>query len=664
MNLLDLHSGAELYLKCLMSLKSAHTSTPSYTSPSNLTQSPATVDTRQNVFHPIISPEPSHSPKNRSTNQNPIFQWHSLLPVLNPISRAFTPPPSEPSADEELDDDNGDDDVFEIIPEPIHPTNKKDAPKKRTQSSSSSTLKEPESPLSKKETKIRRPMNAFMIFSKRHRALVHQKHPNQDNRTVSKILGEWWYALGNDEKTKYHELASEVKEAHFKAHPEWKWCSKDRRKSSSSNKEARNRIESLDGGDSLDENNKNYVADHILHGPDIIPLTIESYNIEDPDSPMNNPEDLNYLRNIPTNFASTFFKQQTIEEYSQNDEPMSDEDQMIIVEDDEQPNFTYSMNPHDISPFQPTYGAFKTLSISNNNNGIPEHSNQQQTNANQVFVLAPTPAQLGKAPLQRRQNMNGVISPVSESFLFSSTASSPTMSSSLMTPVSSAVPTPNSAYHEHFFKNATPIETTSVLRQVDFEKKFQTLPQFKPEDCQSPSAISMPSSPRMLAQSYRKKPQTIQKTQVEEVQLDSGMSSTPSVPYSVGNRFFGPDFSIEQLRAVEVGNNCDNSERSPCTPKTPRSQDASEKGHRKILEQRRTLVMKLFQEFGMFPSTQATNSFQILHSEVFPNKQSLQLKIREVRQKCMAQPGFTPALTTPIDGFGLEQQYMQQGQQK
>ena len=47
-----------------------------------------------------------------------------------------------------------------------------------------------------KSEKIRRPMNAFMIFSKRHRPLVHQKHPNQDNRTVSKILGEWWYALG------------------------------------------------------------------------------------------------------------------------------------------------------------------------------------------------------------------------------------------------------------------------------------------------------------------------------------------------------------------------------------------------------------------------------------------------------------------------------------
>ena len=53
-------------------------------------------------------------------------------------------------------------------------------------------------------------MNAFMIFSKRHRAMVHQRHPNQDNRTVSKILGEWWYALPQEEKQKYHDLAHQV----------------------------------------------------------------------------------------------------------------------------------------------------------------------------------------------------------------------------------------------------------------------------------------------------------------------------------------------------------------------------------------------------------------------------------------------------------------------
>lgn len=111
--------------------------------------------------------------------------------------------------------------------------------------------KEPQSPCAK-DNKIRRPMNAFMIFSKKHRSLVHEKHPNQDNRTVSKILGEWWYALGSDGKTQYHVLASEMKEAHFKAHPEWKWCSKDRKKSSGSGKEAaaasRGRIGSFDAG--------------------------------------------------------------------------------------------------------------------------------------------------------------------------------------------------------------------------------------------------------------------------------------------------------------------------------------------------------------------------------------------------------------------------------
>ena len=76
-------------------------------------------------------------------------------------------------------------------------------------------------------------MNAFMIFSKRHRPLVHQKYPNQDNRTVSKILSEWWYALEADSKKEYQKLAGQIRDAHFKAHPQWKWTSKERKKSAS-----------------------------------------------------------------------------------------------------------------------------------------------------------------------------------------------------------------------------------------------------------------------------------------------------------------------------------------------------------------------------------------------------------------------------------------------
>ena len=59
----------------------------------------------------------------------------------------------------------------------------------------------------------------------------------------------------------------------------------------------------------------------------------------------------------------------------------------------------------------------------------------------------------------------------------------------------------------------------SVLRQVDFEKKFKFLPQFKPEDCQSPSAISVPSSPRVFTQSYRKKPQPLPKASKFDIKV-------------------------------------------------------------------------------------------------------------------------------------------------
>lgn len=203
------------------------------------------------------------------------------------------------------------------------------------------------------------------------------------------------------------------------------------------------------------------------------------------------------------------------------------------------------------------------------------------------------------------------------------------------------------------------ISPPSVLKQVDFENKFKFLPQFKPEDCQSPSAISVPSSPRVFTQNYRKKPQPLPKpgefsersklslelksfalapTDDEQSDLSAMSSATPSAEqFLMGNRFFGPNFNIDQLRC-EFGltsssnrelelfpshSDCvnavlaaeDNSDRSPRTPKTPSQRtataDANEKGHRKILEQRRQLVMQLFQEHGMFPSTQATNSFQV-----------------------------------------------------
>uniref|UniRef100_A0A8D3A9M4 Protein capicua homolog n=1 Tax=Scophthalmus maximus TaxID=52904 RepID=A0A8D3A9M4_SCOMX len=159
-------------------------------------------------------------------------------PPSRPPPSSEEPPPEKEKGDAERErpDSETESDVDDpflpgVVPEPPLST----SPVKRRTQSLSALPKDGDksSPGKREKDHIRRPMNAFMIFSKRHRALVHQRHPNQDNRTVSKILGEWWYALGPKEKQKYHDLAFQVKEAHFKAHPDWKWCNKDRKKSSS-----------------------------------------------------------------------------------------------------------------------------------------------------------------------------------------------------------------------------------------------------------------------------------------------------------------------------------------------------------------------------------------------------------------------------------------------
>ena len=70
-------------------------------------------------------------------------------------------------------------------------------------------------------------MNAFLIFCKRHRSVVKQKYPHLENRSVTKILGEWWAALDSEEKQKYTELARSYKEAFMKANPHFKWYKTD-----------------------------------------------------------------------------------------------------------------------------------------------------------------------------------------------------------------------------------------------------------------------------------------------------------------------------------------------------------------------------------------------------------------------------------------------------
>ena len=145
------------------------------------------------------------------------------------------------------------------------------------------------------------------------------------------------------------------------------------------------------------------------------------------------------------------------------------------------------------------------------------------------------------------------------------------------------------------------------------------------------------------------------------MESEASVPATPKSTASVkltGNTFFGPDFNVDAYRSnADLLGDVDAT--SPRTPKPPGGGAANavgtgrsdnERGHRKILEQRRQLVMQLFQENGYFPSTQATSAFQAKHSDIFPSKTSLQLKIREVRQKLKSNstPMSANSLVSPL----------------
>ncbi|KAM7350662.1 bobby sox isoform 1-T4 [Cochliomyia hominivorax] len=69
----------------------------------------------------------------------------------------------------------------------------------------------------------RRPMNAFLIFCKRHRAIVKERYKNLENRAITKILGDWWASLDANDKQCFTNLAQQNKDAFFSANPNFKW---------------------------------------------------------------------------------------------------------------------------------------------------------------------------------------------------------------------------------------------------------------------------------------------------------------------------------------------------------------------------------------------------------------------------------------------------------
>lgn len=69
--------------------------------------------------------------------------------------------------------------------------------------------------------KVKRPMNAFMIWARLYRSTIAKRYPNANNAEISVKLGEIWNDLSTEQQRPYFDEASRLKEKHRTEHPNW-----------------------------------------------------------------------------------------------------------------------------------------------------------------------------------------------------------------------------------------------------------------------------------------------------------------------------------------------------------------------------------------------------------------------------------------------------------